>query len=178
MVVVPGLPPTPPPPRTTTPAPVPPRSSPPPAPPLSIENRLQQMDAKLESVSLEASLHSSPYFIQHRTRSEHRLLDRKTNLLNYAVAYFQKYQNTAQTPGLTLMSNADHLITSSHPKAENNPGTSQEASPRKSDNPFHSNVYQNWNHTKKGYFMKERIGSECTRLHVCYNCRKASSASN
>ena len=37
------------------------------------------MDAKLESVSLEASLHSTPYFIQHRTRSEHRLLHRKAN---------------------------------------------------------------------------------------------------
>jgi hypothetical protein len=52
-----ALPPTPPP-GTPTPAPVPPATSPPgnsppPPPPLSIENCLQQMDAKLQSAILE-----------------------------------------------------------------------------------------------------------------------------
>ena len=41
------------PPRTPTPAPVPPATPP---PPLSIENCLQQMDAKLESAILEINI--------------------------------------------------------------------------------------------------------------------------
>ena len=96
------------------------------------------------------------------------------SVLNYAVVYFQKYQNAAPDVWFSVDVEliADDLITSSHPEAENNPGTSQKASPMKSNNPFHSNVCQNWNHPEKGCFMKERTGSECTRLHVCYICRE------
>ena len=96
------------------------------------------------------------------------------SVLNYAVAFFQKYQNAPPdawfNTDLELI--ADHLITPSHPKAANNPGTSYKASPKKSDNPFHSNICQNWNHPKRGCSTKERSGIECTRLHVCYTCRK------
>ena len=108
-----------------------------------------------------------------------RLIVRANNhpwlsVLNYAVAYFQKYQNAAPdtwfSADVELI--VDHLMTSSQPKAANNPGTAYKVSPGKSDNPFRSNICQNWNDLKKGCFMKERTGAECTRIHVCYTCRK------
>ena len=114
------------PPRTTTPAPVPSATP----PPLSIQNCLQQMDAKLESVILEASLHSSLYFIQYRTCSEHRLLGRKTNRtlqqspLVVSSQLCRRILPKIPEYGPDVWFNADveliadHLITSSRPKAK------------------------------------------------------------
>src|SRR5277367_6508442 len=118
------------------------------------------MGAKLESVILEASVHSSPYFIQPRTRSEHRLLGRKTNRtlqqspLVVSSQLCRRILPKIPEYGPDVWFNADvELIADHHniitPKGQNNPGTSQEVSPMKSDNPFHSNIYQNWNHMKK-----------------------------
>jgi hypothetical protein len=70
-----------------------------------------------------------------------------SSVLNYAVAYFQKYQNASPdawfSSDLELI--ADHLVTS-YQTAANAPGPPYKASPKKSDNPYQSNVCQNWMH--------------------------------
>ena len=88
--------------------------------------------------------------------------------------YFQKYQNAFSNAwfniDLELITN--HFIISSYSKIINNPEIFYKISLKKSNNPFHSNICQNWNHPKRRYSTKKRSGIECTCLHVYYNCRK------
>jgi hypothetical protein len=97
-------------------------------------------------------------------------------ILNYAIAYFQKHQNSAPDTWL----NTDSGLVVNHFAIARRADTSHTTWPTSSRSPkkttsvsvIHQQVYQNWNRQSVGCTYKDKNGVECPHRHVCAICKK------
>lgn len=95
------------------------------------------------------------------------------SILNYAMTYFQKYQNV--TPDIWFSVDVELITTISwHHHTQRSLIILELSikSLRGNQIILFIQIYQNWNDLEKGCFTKERTGIECTCIHVYYTCRK------
>ena len=96
------------------------------------------------------------------------------SILNYIIIYFQNYQNIFSNTwfNIDLELIANHFIILLHLKIINNSEFFYKISSKKSNNLFHLNIYQNWNHSKKRWLIKKRSEIEYIYLYIYYTCYK------
>ena len=95
-------------------------------------------------------------------------------ILNYAVAYFQKHQNSAPDAWLNtdseLVANHFAIARRTEPSHSSGPRSPKKTSASATD--IHQQVCQNWNRQSSNCTYKEKNGVECPRRHVCAICEK------